>query len=201
MNNTREAWLHRAIDELRPRFEAACLTLPSVIHVSVGLPKGRNVIGQCWHGDRSEDGNQHVFISPVLVEPVEVLDTLTHELIHVVMPSDVGHKKAFVKAGAALGMTEGRAKSLGAGPELAHWLRTELAPKLGEYPHSKLDTTSQAKPQGTRLLKAECAICGYTVRVTAKWLGYAGAPLCPAEACEKQAMTCDWQGESEGENE
>lgn len=31
----------------------------------------------------------------------------------------------------------------------------------------------------TRLLKAECLDCGYTVRVTNKWLAGKGAPICP----------------------
>ena len=35
--------------------------------------------------------------------------------------------------------------------------------------------------QGTRLLKCQCATCGYTVRVTRKWLGLAGPPICPTD--------------------
>lgn len=38
---------------------------------------------------------------------------------------------------------------------------------------------SRPKPQTGRLIKAECAECGYTVRVTAKWLEI-GPPHCPA---------------------
>jgi hypothetical protein len=30
----------------------------------------------------------------------------------------------------------------------------------------------------TRLLRIECLQCGYTVRMTRKWLAF-GAPLCP----------------------
>ena len=37
------------------------------------------------------------------------------------------------------------------------------------------------KPQGTRLLKCECAVCGYTARTTAKWLNGPGAPICPED--------------------
>lgn len=39
--------------------------------------------------------------------------------------------------------------------------------------------SSRPKKQTSRLLKAECGDCGYTVRVTAKWLEI-GAPHCPA---------------------
>ena len=35
------------------------------------------------------------------------------------------------------------------------------------------------KKQSSRLLKAECESCGYTVRVTRKWVDQVGAPHCP----------------------
>ncbi len=35
----------------------------------------------------------------------------------------------------------------------------------------------------TRMLKACCGDCAYTVRVTRKWLDEAGAPLCPDRRC------------------
>src|SRR6516164_4587655 len=38
---------------------------------------------------------------------------------------------------------------------------------------------------GSRLMKCECAECGYVVRTTRKWLDDVGAPLCP---CNKQEM-------------
>lgn len=39
--------------------------------------------------------------------------------------------------------------------------------------------TNAPKKQTTRLLKVSCSECGYTARVTRKWLDKAGAPLCP----------------------
>lgn len=38
--------------------------------------------------------------------------------------------------------------------------------------------TSAKKKQTTRLKKAECGLCGYTVRLTQKWIDV-GLPLCP----------------------
>ena len=35
------------------------------------------------------------------------------------------------------------------------------------------------KPQGTRLLKTFCKTCGYTCRVTKRWIDKAGTPICP----------------------
>jgi uncharacterized Zn finger protein (UPF0148 family) len=38
-------------------------------------------------------------------------------------------------------------------------------------------------PQGTRLLKVFCSTCGYTARVTKRWIDKAGTPICPT--CHK----------------
>jgi hypothetical protein len=68
----------------------------------------------------------------------------------------------------------------------------DLAAGLGPLPHARLDIergidnrgphygpADRPKKQGTRLLKAECGSCGYTVRVTLKWVTEAGPPHCP----------------------
>jgi hypothetical protein len=31
------------------------------------------------------------------------------------------------------------------------------------------------------MLKCECSSCGYTVRITRKWLTLAGSPICPTD--------------------
>jgi hypothetical protein len=54
-----------------------------------------------------------------------------------------------------------------------------LVQKLGDYPHACLNA-QQIRKQGTRLLKAECLSCGYTVRITKKWIEEVGLPVCPA---------------------
>ena len=54
----------------------------------------------------------------------------------------------------------------------------------GPLPHARLNTaaeTTAPKKQAARMLKCECATCGYTVRTARKWLETAGAPLCPIE--------------------
>jgi hypothetical protein len=70
-------------------------------------------------------------------------------------------------------------------PLLLEVLKT-LDKKLGTYPHAALDPSEGIKKQSTRLLKVECEACGYTVRVTRKWLDEAGSPLCP---CNEKPMT------------
>jgi hypothetical protein len=44
-----------------------------------------------------------------------------------------------------------------------------LLEDLGAYPHAKLNAGTNRKVQGTRMLKACCPDCGYTVRLSAKW--------------------------------
>src|SRR5690606_34666335 len=97
----REQWLTEATERLRPLFTEAGLSVPE-IRVSVGWPsKGaasnkNRTIGPCWYGECAEGGLPQVFISPVRSEPVDVLGTLVHEMLHAALPTDTGHKGAFV---------------------------------------------------------------------------------------------------------
>lgn len=55
--------------------------------------------------------------------------------------------------------------------------------------------TKLKKKQGTRLLKTYCEKCGYTVRVTSKWLA-TGMPRCGI--AKHGRMVCDdFEGEGE----
>lgn len=189
---TREQWLHAGTDLLRPKFQGIEAPLPATIHTSIGFPsrnalsRSRRVIGQCWNGMSSSDGNSHVFISPVLIEPVDILDTLAHELVHVVTPG-AGHKGKFINVAKALGLTAGKPTSAGAGPELRAELEA-IAHKLGPMPHSGLSAINPDRtPQSTRMIKCECPECGYTVRTTRKWLEVA-EPICPVD---QSTMTID----------
>lgn len=102
---------------------------------------------------------------------------LVHELIHSALPDDVQHDGPYKAAHRALGLID---KPTTCVPGAA--LKIELAAlvkKLGPYPHSKIKTgVRRTKVQTTRLLKAACPECGYTVRVTAKWVAV-GLPTCP----------------------
>jgi hypothetical protein len=202
---TREAWLHRAIAALRPRFAEIGLPVPERLHVSVGFGLGRaraesrNILGQCWATFTSRDRVNHIFISPMEDDPVAMLATLVHELIHAADDCQSGHRGAFATAARQLGLT-GKMTATVAGAELAAELIV-LAEALGEFPHAALvpagvpETPAPVPPgepapaplpphsgpgkQGTRMIKltaAEC--CGYTVRTTRKWLGE-GLPKCP----------------------
>ncbi|MFD6638362.1 hypothetical protein ACFWDN_21375 [Micromonospora chalcea] len=186
---TREAWLMGAVEALTPVFAEQGATLPAV-RVSVGWPGGRGkknaVIGQCWNSHASADKVPQVFISPVLDDAAQVLATLVHELVHAWDDCKSGHKGDFAKLAKRLGL-EGKMTATVAGEVLKARL-AEIAEALGVYPHARLSTGEGGageKKQTTRMLKVECADCGYTARTTKKWLEEVGAPLCP---CNREEM-------------
>lgn len=198
----RETWLRAAIEELRPAFKAAGSTLPGGIRVSCGWPLGtRKAIGQAFSAVCSADGSREIFISPVLSDAMKdkhmsVLPVLVHELCHAALPAKTGHKRPFKLLATAMGL-EGKATSTFAGEGLIVTLTT-LAKHLGHYPHASLSAIdSERKKQTTRLLKAACETCGYTVRVTAKWCDEVGAPHCPAHG---EMSVEGWEEDGEGED-
>lgn len=178
---TREAWLTAAVKALTPVLTATGAAVPTV-RVSVGFPGGRGrknaVIGQCWAAEAATDGVAQVFVSPTIVEPVQVLATLLHELIHAVDGNKSGHRGAFASIAREVGLT-GKMTATTPGEALSARLTT-ISDGLGMFPHAALRTgvSGAHKPQGTRMLKVECPACGYTVRTTQKWLDI-GTPSCP----------------------
>lgn len=180
---TREQWLSNAVAALKPLFETAGATIPTV-RVSVGFPGGgsaRKRIGEYWHAKAIDDGIPQIFLSPVLKGPVEHLDTLVHELVHACTPG-AGHKAPFKRLGEKVGLI-GKPRSMGAGPELKERLNV-ISSQLGEFPHAGINLNDRKK-QSTRLGKVQCLECGYTARVTRKWIEEQGTPLCP---CNEKPM-------------
>ena len=178
---TREEWLLKAVNLLAPYFKrTTSLDVPDV-RVSVGWPGGgsrRTRIGECWSGSCATDGLAQIFISPVLHEPVKVLGTLAHELVHATVGTKHGHKGEFRKVAKAIGLT-GKMTATTVGDDLLPVLEG-IAETLGEYPHAALSLTDAGrKKQTTRMLKVWCPNSEYTVRMTRKWLDEWGAPTCP----------------------
>lgn len=183
----RETWLEEALGLMRPLYKDVGLVIPPV-KVSVGFPKAnvRKVIGQCWYSHMAKDGIAQVFISPVIGDSYNALGVLAHELVHAVVDPVTGHGKVFKQAAKDIGLTLGKPThampDVGLGVTLLK-LAIEVLP---EYPQSSLTLEAlKDKTQTTRLLKVECGDCGYTCRVTRKWLDSTGAPLCP---CNQQEM-------------
>jgi hypothetical protein len=203
--DSREAWLRAATDALRGLFDIAGYPLPDAIRFSIGFPStGRRgkTIGECWHSSASEDGYHEIFIRADQAEPVRVLGILVHELVHAAMPLGSGHGPIFKKAALAIGL-EGKMIHALPGAVLTAQLE-KIAKELGDLPHARLDFERRGedapKKQGTRLLKAECetAACGYTVRITRKWLDALGAPCCPSHGA---MMVEGWPSEDGGDNQ
>jgi hypothetical protein len=177
---TREEWLQAGINGLKAMFAEIGETVPDV-YVSVGFPKGSRgkgkAIGQCHPSALSGDEKAHIFIHPMLTESARVLDVLAHEMIHALDNCESGHKGRFAKVAKAFGL-EGKMTATVAGAELTERLNVLIA-LLGEYPHATL--AESGKKQSTRMIKCECANCGYIVRTSQKWIDELGAPICPCQ--------------------
>lgn len=187
MQLTREQWLTIAIEHLREHFKTCGYTIPEKVRVSCGLPSSRafttkRAIGEAWCSSNSKDHAFEIFISPTVDDPHTVLACLVHELVHVTVGLKCGHKGAFQRAASLVGLV-GPWTSTTASDTLANYLAVVRA-AIGEYPHKALTKmTNGKKKQSTRLIKAYCEHCFYTVRVTMKWI-LTAAPICPCEECD-----------------
>lgn len=169
---SREDWLNRFVTMARPVFAARGFPIPAKVRVSIGFTsngaKGR-AIGECWSDAASADGSFEIFIVPGQDDAERIADILTHELAHAAVGLAAGHGPKFGKAARALGLV-GKLTSTTAGPEWFQWALPILK-RLGALPHAKLaGVSSGPKKQGTRMLKATCDACGFTVRGTKVWL-------------------------------
>jgi hypothetical protein len=135
-SGTREQWLGRAVDLMRPEFEAAGCPLPQNLAISCSWPSGnpRTVIGECWVAEASSRGYVEVFISPVLdqIAGVQgVLVTLRHELVHA--SGRRGHGKNFRALAVELGLAGPMTTTI-ASPELLDFINWTLLPKARPVP-------------------------------------------------------------------
>lgn len=180
MHTTREQWLNHMAQLLGPVFSGAGFPLPSNIRFSCGWPgcgDRQTRIGECWHSKSSADGTFEIFISPTLSDPLRVGDVLVHELCHAAVGLEAGHGVRFRVCALGVGLT-GPMRSTVASLQLQAML-SGFIQVAGSYPHAQLNKSDRpTKKDGTRLIKVSCPECGYTVRVTRKWLDV-GLPVCP----------------------
>lgn len=188
---TREEWLNFVMTELRPVFVKIGTPIPAKVRLAVGFTSNGyrgKAIGECWDSKASGDKNFEIFVKPDQDEPVRVAGILAHELVHAAVGIDHGHKAPFKRVALLLGL-EGKMTATKEGDEFKAMIAPILK-KAGPLPHKSLQAYRTKKKQSTRLLKAFCAECGYTVRVTAKWLEI-GSPICGAAPKTHGRMTCD----------
>lgn len=188
---TREEWLNFVSDQLRPIFKTHGAPIPKEVRFSVGFTSAgykSKAIGECWSPISSADKHAEIFIKPDQDDPVKVAGILAHELVHAAVGVKEGHKGRFRTVCLAMGFTRKMRSAL---PDVA-MQRDVMNPILklaGKLPHKRMAFTTGKKKQTTRLLKAECGVCGYTVRVTKTWLEL-GAPYCGA-SLKHGRMACE----------
>lgn len=192
VTHTREVWLNNAVAALSQHFYSRTTRYaPNNIRISCGWPSmnamriRRRRVAECWDPEASKDGQIEIFISPVLDDPIQVLSSLTHELVHATVGNKEKHGKLFTQFGRSIGL-EGKPTCMEAGENMKKDALQPIIAALGTYPHATLDTTAgPTKKQSTRMHKVHCATCGYVARVSTKWLDEVGPPLC---VCNKQPM-------------
>jgi len=183
---SREEWLNALVEEMRPVFLEAGCPIPEKVRVTMSLTRKTKAIGTCFDKSMSKDKHYEILIRLDQAEASKVAEILCHELCHAAVGTKAGHRGAFKSCALAVGLT-GKMTATVAGDYFVEW-STPILAKLGSFPHATLNL-SKVKKQGTRLLKVECQDCGYIARVTAKWLGDLGAPICP---CNHEPMAvCD----------
>jgi hypothetical protein len=178
---TREEWLTAAVEEFRAVFAAQASPIPLKVRVTCGFPstaRRSGAIGECWADTASADKSMEVMISPVLSDPYRVVDVLVHELCHTTAGS-MNHGVAFQKVADAMHLIPAAGKAgykATTGGDAFKQAFGAIIDGLGEYPHAELSMSTR-KVQATRMLKAVCPACGYTIRLTAKWAAR-GLPIC-----------------------
>lgn len=159
----REEWLTTMAGELAPLFELAGHPLPKT-RITCGFPstfRRSKVLGECWPDKASADGTWEILISPTVAESGLVMTVLLGQLCLAAKADPIG-----MGLDAAGALTDGR--------------YFDLLAEMGDYPHAAI-SIGEKPVQTTRMLKAVCPTCGYTVRLTAKWARL-GLPRCPVDA-------------------
>ena len=181
--STREEWLTAGVEELRPLFKLQGRPVADKVRIACGFPldaKRSKAIGQCWSQSNSGDRTVEILISPELADPVQVFEVLVHELCHAT-PNGMNHGKPFQAIAKAMhlephnGTVREPWKST-KGTDQFVSVYEDIIEALGDYPHAPL-TYQTKKTQTTRMLKAVCGDCGYTIRLTSKW-AQQGLPHC-----------------------
>jgi len=177
---TREDWLNKVAQWMRPLFTAASAELPERFRVTMSLTRRKRAIGVCYDRSASADGAYEILVRLDRHEPLDVAAILAHELVHAAVGVEQGHGPAFGKVARAIGL-EGKLTATVPGERFVHSVGPILA-EVGPFPHAPLDwagSRSGPKKQTARLLKVECRECGLVVRQTKKWIDDVGPAHCP----------------------
>jgi|TARA_B100001564_G_C20652587_1_gene677588 hypothetical protein len=142
---------------------------------------GVSVLGQCYPTQLSDDGINHVIITPALSGStlegsLRILGVLVHELVHAVDNCESGHGQAFKQCATAVGLT-GQMRSTGESEWLQNLMTEKIVKKLGLFPHQQLRTGGRT--QTTRNIKVSCNCCDFSFRTSRKNLNMINEFDCP----------------------
>lgn len=172
MNSDRVFWLERAYALLRTKYlpeapKSATVTF-GFTYQRAGKKNQGKAIGQYWNGlvetETREERNCIILHPYNFDDPIKVLATLLHEMIHAAVPDD-GHRAPFSKLAKRVGLCKPWTAT-SAGPKLTEEFKNEILPVLGPIPsgHGDINEEEKRKKQTTRLRKWHCP-CGQIVRV------------------------------------
>lgn len=193
-NLNRETYLQEATKTLRKSlFSPKGYKVPTVKlsiswasrgNKSSKTKSGVSVLGQCYPTQLSDDGINHVIITPALngstlEGSLRILGVLVHELVHAVDNCESGHGQAFKQCATAVGLT-GQMRSTGESEWLQQLLTDKVIKKLGLFPHETLRTGGRT--QTTRNIKVSCSCCDFSFRTSNKNLNMIHDYSCPT-AC------------------
>lgn len=181
---TREQWLIAAIDLLAREFFNEGIDLPEKLSISCGFPHGQGsgkAIGQCWSPMVAAEGTTHMFISPKLIDNVEVIQVTLHEMIHAAVGLECGHRGAFRKMAKSFGMAGKMTATFAeAGSELEQRLIV-ISDRLGAYPHDPMNPQTGRKKDRKRgwIRLKSINDPKFTVQISEKTIEELGFPFDP----------------------
>lgn len=183
---TREDWLTDATNQLRPIFDVIGKPLPSRIRVTAGHPinfKRNRRLGDCHAAGDSADKSIEICVSPTIAKPVDVFTVLLSQLCRATSGA-LSYGTAYETVATEVGLVPTNTATLdkwktSKGNDVFADLYADLIAGLGDYPHAPLGV-ADSRTQSTRMLKAFCPHCSYTVRLTSKWAAM-GLPTCPLD--------------------
>jgi len=183
---TREDWLTDAVAQLRPIFDVIGKPIPNRIRVTAGHPinfKRNRRLGDCHAAGDSADRSIEICVSPTIAKPVAVFTVLLSQLCRATAGA-LSYGTAYESIATEVGLVPTNVDTLDkwktcTGNAMFTDLYGELIAGLGDYPHAALGV-ADSRTQSTRMLKAFCPECSYTVRLTSKWAAM-GLPTCPLD--------------------
>ena len=185
-HTTREDWLTDAVGQLRPIFDLIGKPLPKRIRVATGHPlnfKRNRRLGDCHAAGDSADRSIEICISPTIAKPLEVFTVLLSQLCRATSGA-LTYGASYGVVATEMGLVPTNTETLDAwktckGNDQFAALYGDMIKGLGDYPHAPLGV-ADTRTQSTRMLKAFCPECSYTVRLTSKWAAM-GLPSCPID--------------------